>query len=68
MPRLLEQLLRSSGGKSAGAYAFLDKPPFPNARAFENPLVGRIESLLEILIRDATFRQVVADSSDFRAA
>jgi hypothetical protein len=63
---LVEQLFRSFGSKIAGAYALIDKAPLPNARAFENPLVRRIESLLKIFIRNATLRQVVADGSNFR--
>jgi hypothetical protein len=65
---LFQKLFRRRRGQGTGTNAFFDKAAFSNTRPLENPLVRCVQSFLEILVGDATFRQVMADSGDLRTA
>ena len=56
------RLLREIGGRHAG----IDDVALTNACALKNPLIGRVDQLLEILVGEQTRRDVGREAADFR--
>ena len=46
--------------------AWIDDVALANARALKNPLVGRVDELFEILVREQAGRNVGREAADFR--
>ena len=59
-------LSAASFARSDVATPGIDDVALANARALKNPLVGRVDQLLEIFVREQTRRDVGREAADFR--
>jgi hypothetical protein len=64
---LFEQSFRCCGAQIAGGLTVRYNPPLVNPCSSNDPLVGGLNDLFQVLVRDSPLRQVVANSCYFGA-
>src|SRR5205814_3703140 len=62
--RPVQRLLRGSESEVRRGLRLVDDVPFVDSGALDDPLVGRVDHLLEILVGEDPLRRVGADADD----
>ncbi len=62
-----QQILHGSHSQIAGGYSFVDQVTLADSGALQDPLIGGVDHLFQVLIGKDARRNVGAESSNFGA-